>query len=374
MTDKPTDTLLLFTSAPPDRPQYTLDFLTCLASPNGHRVTFSYKREWLADDVYRADLVDRRALVIFCESDENAKDMWFLPLRWATIRSFGPDEIVKEDLAQPETRLALTFELDRFVYASPDTIDALTEKTTTTLRKLAIRPYRRGDGGASSKWAIFDRFTESGTKVKPQTAWPAHAQKLSRQNSLKEALLFQVSCPQFRWFGQTKELRIESDELLGSAYKLRARRQYKLDVSFYLRQGDDPKDLVRADVSSDRIRRTAPITASLGEETVATIFFSSEALASDELATVTVQGPENLPSTSTPTVAFIVRVRPTWGTMIVGGALIVAGVFFGGLSESEWNKVASGLSFRQLLAIKFGAALLVAIGAFVAFRRQPSGS
>ena len=170
-----------------------------------------------------------------------------------------------------------------------------------------------------------------------------------------------------------KELRIKSDPLLGNAYKLRARRQYKLDVSFYLRKDADPKDLVRADVSSPRVRRTAAISTALGEETVATIFFGAETLATDELATVTVQGPENLPSESTPTVAFIVRFRPTWATIVLGGLLILAGIFVGGLSAEDWKRLSQQFSFHQLLAIKFGAASLAALGAFLAFRRQPSG-
>ena len=144
--DDVTDTVLLFTSAPPDRPQYTLDFLTCLASPNGHRVTFSYKREWLTDEVYGTALIGRRALVIFCEPDDVAGDMQFLPFRWADIISFGPEEIVKRQLAEPDTRLAMTFKLDRFVYASPQTIEELTMQATTALRRLAVRPFRRGEG------------------------------------------------------------------------------------------------------------------------------------------------------------------------------------------------------------------------------------
>lgn len=186
---------------------------------------------------------------------------------------------------------------------------------------------------------------------------------------MQKALIFRVSQPEYLgWRRQTETATVRRDRLIGDAYKLRAGKQYKLVVRFYHRgtADADPKDLVRADVSSDKVKKTAPISTALGQETVATIFFGAGPLSAAELATVTVQGPANMPDYLAPTVAFIVRFRPGW-------PLIAVGVLLNGLTADDWKELSVHVSSGYLLALKFIGAAVAALGALYAFRRGPSG-
>jgi hypothetical protein len=302
--------------------------------------------------------------------------MTFFPLRWAEIKAFEPEEIIQNKLAQPDTRLAITFKLDRYVYADPNTAGKIADEATSFLRACKVRPYLPDHGGSDSRWVVFGAYDEDGAEVETQTAWIAHAKQLSDCVSLKKALIFRVSRPQcISWRRKTETAMIKDDQLIGDAYKLRAGKQYKLVVRFFhsVSSDADPKDLVRADVSSDKVKKTAPISTALGQETVATIFFGAGPLSAAELATVTVQGPPNLPDYRTPTVAFIVRFRPGWPAIILGAALVAIGVLLNGLTADDWKQLSLHIASGYLLALKFIGALLAAFGALYAFRRGPSG-
>jgi hypothetical protein len=370
----PAPTLCVFTSAPQDRPQYIRDFLTCLASPNGHRQTFSYERKWIADEVL--DWADRgekrKALVVFCEPDGD--DFRFLPLRWVEVIDLGPEEIVRRRLAVESTHLSVRFRLDQFVAAEPGTAQTLADQVTEHVRLWEQRPFPRPQGNPKSTWLRFGDVSVTSAAGDQETAWLSHAELLSGCPTLDSSTIFRVSRPQtHRLIGGTKEVAIKDHTLLGDTYPFRDRRQYRLDVSFFLREGADPKDLVTATVSSEAVGHTQPITVGMGRVARATIFFAAKSLAGEEIATVAVEGIETDVLKYSPRVAFVGRFRPRYPLILLGLLIIAIGVFVASLSSDDWARLTKHLAFHWIVLIKAAGAALVILGTFIAFRRSPGG-
>jgi hypothetical protein len=106
--------LVLATAAQEDRPWYRRDFLTCLASPCDHVVSFSYRTRWFAPSVLSRGfaLEGEQAVIVFCaKPDEQATDFVYLPLRHVTIKALRPHEVVRRQLVDDDTYIAIDFEL-----------------------------------------------------------------------------------------------------------------------------------------------------------------------------------------------------------------------------------------------------------------------
>jgi hypothetical protein len=77
------NTILLATSA--SKPEYKRDFLTCLASPAGHRVAFSYRKSWFQPELLSTDLTGRTATIVFSEPNAAKTEFSFLAVRHVVI-------------------------------------------------------------------------------------------------------------------------------------------------------------------------------------------------------------------------------------------------------------------------------------------------
>ena len=308
------------------------DFLTCLASPDGHRVAFSYKKSWFDPDLLTAGLLGRAATIVFCEptGDPSDRRFSFLAVRHAEICRLVP---TRADDLLPGSAITVEFLLRALVAARDSDLPDLRRQWNQTLGSHPKRPRPRDAKDAGESCFVFasEQLPESEGALVQQDCWRTLSVALGDCGTLNGAFFFRVS-PMLKP-GSRKSLKVESVGALAQVYQLRTSEEYEVPLEAYSASGKVPySQAIAATASSDVLAVQALTQSSAGRASEAVLVVRASEVYRPQIGTVIVAGRDDF-SHQVPRVEIAAQVtRNNW----VAGLLVVfiaLGVFAGGLSK-----------------------------------------
>lgn len=359
----PAPTIILATSAA--RPEYRRDFLTCLASPSGHHVAFSYKKSWFGGGLLDGELAGRAATIVFCDVGGSPPEFDYVALRHVVILETVP---AATDRLQPDAVIAVVFQLGRLVAVDGD-LDELRAGWNATLGVLDHRPRPRGHPQEQLATFVFEHpaLAESPTAVDERQSWRALAEHLGGCPSLDKAFFFRIDGVRKPSDGGSgAPLPREAVGSLHNVYPLRPSSEYEVALDAYSKSGENPySQAIAATSSSDKLAVQAITQSSAGRASQAVLVLRAGEVQRSQVATLIIQGAERFEHL-VPRVELAARIEPNRLLAIGLMILIAIGVVLGGLPKG-----ALGLADPALYAVKLAGGLLVGAVTLFALGRVP---
>lgn len=371
MTDP---TLVLATSA--KRSEYKRDFLTCLASPDGHRVAFSYKKHWF-DPALLQGLVGREAVIVFSEPHAHQSRFSFLAVRHVTIRSLVPAST--QTLLQ-STAITVEFILGRLVGVDDD---ELTRRRPQWQNAITGVPGHPGSSAAPDRFVFEVPELGENRDIDPATSWRTLSVALGGCQTLRDAFFFRVGTvrrppPRTVFRDPTTHLpvggappqpveaetvTIESFGALSQVYQLATSTDYELPLDAYSPSGDVPySQAIATTSSSDSLTVQAVTQSAAGRASQAVLVIRTGEVFRPEIGTVIICGAPSFEH-RVPRVEIAAEVSRNMLMVAAITVGIAVSVFAAGLAKGTFG-ASEGLSYAINIVGSLSAALLalLAIG------------
>jgi hypothetical protein len=390
------EVIVIATSAPEKRPGYRRDLLNCLCYPIGTSVRFSYRKRWIEEHLLSRWIEHHRsntlhlfrnipALIVFCDIPESpVQDFSFLPLRYAHIEGFEPLDILER--AGPDVQIAVRFKLGRFIYFAPAEIEKQRDIWQTWMLSQEgkhPRPVNEAEIKTTKTNLVFTakRFQE-GQEEPEETSWVRLSEQISSARTMKGCSLFRL-IGVYEASSHLNKKHVRLKEQYGHiCYVFEAGKSYIINLQFYLDSGKAriPKTLV-THVSTRSILLSKPLIKNIGLSTEVEIIINTSKVYSSEIATLVIEDAVDLVIPNMARAEFVVLLQPErWLPLVV--VLVAFGTFFTSVSPEMVKDFATLLhvgtsiaSNTSLIAysIKGLGSVLVAVGAYLGFRKLPSG-
>lgn len=358
--------IILATSAPPTRPEYKRDFLTCLASPEGHRVAFSYRKRWFHGNLLATKLVDLPATTVFCDAANQNSDFEFLAFRHGRIVELVPAST--GDLLD-DSAITVVFELGRLVAATDGDMADLRSGWNRTLGALDHRPRPSGHPDQDKAAFVFQHPTLEESKADPtqRDSWRTLSEELGTCMTLADAFFFRVDgARRSSGTGTGTALTTERAGSLHNVYPLAPSAEYEIALEAYSRSGKTPySEAIAATSSSDTLTVQAITQSSAGRATQAVLIVRAGEVYRPQIATLIINGAPKFEHL-VPRVELATRIKPrVWLAALLIGVIAI-GVVLGGLP-----KEAFGLADPPLYVLKAFGGLIVGGATLFALGRAP---
>jgi hypothetical protein len=383
----PEGLIYLFSSAPPDRPNYKRGVLDALCYPNGHQLELSYKKSYLQPPLFdkRSSLKGVKGAIVFVDFKRitnPAPEHLFIPIRFVNVLEVSPKEEAKT--YRDTTRVYVRVELqDLISYES---------KSDADIKNLAGRPIPpSGSGSGGTKYF----YVVNGPNVFPhkcdfsqRDVWDQLVGQIAQATTLKNCVF--LSAGHVRPFVGTSvcDLLPRGDEQ--KAYDVRPNTVYRLDLRVYepgsLTQIGLPEIKVLS--SSDLISVSRPFATAVGGPEDNSVLIACKRTVESTLATLVVDvtgrtaasGTNETfgqPAVSTDVVAskllYLLSMQPPKAVVAWFVFLIFLGFFLTSTSKDFYSDWVS-LPERWAVLSKVAGAMCLASAGFLAFRKLPSGS
>jgi hypothetical protein len=352
--------LVLATSA--QREEYARDFLTCLASPDGHRVAFSYQKSWIADGLQGAELAGREAVIVFCDAKAPTAEFDFLAVRHVEIEQVVPPPT--SDL-QKDTAITVVFRLGSLVAVTDAQLPELRASWNESLGVLDHRP--RPAKHADKDAAIFvfehEALAEADGPPDQMRCWQLLSQELGECASLKSAFFFRVGA--MRAAGALEEAALETESVgsLERVYPLRPSTEYELPIDAYSKSGKTPySDAIAVTSSSEQLTVQAITQSSAGRASQAVLLLRAGEIKRAQIATLIIEGADQF-KFLVPRVELATRIKPNLRLAALLMVVIAIGVVVGGLPADALGLPDGALyGVKALGGVIVGGATLFALG------------
>ena len=374
--------IVIATSAPSNRPRYRRDLLNCLCYPQGHLVRFSYRRQWISDDVLSAQpgKGGAPAIIVFCDVPSRPEqDFSFLPLRLVQLEGFEPSEIVERDLATSDTHIALRFRLGRFVFLAPSTAETQIEEWKSWIHdqgEVYPRPIGHPEQG-KGRYVFEASNLPEREHVQEATSWITLTEHLSEARTLNDCSFFQVTGIDKLGSKGERQTVVTKQFLERPAYRLDSGKTYRMGLRYHMGHGPDLTKTLIPQASSKTISLTQPMTDSVGLQTEASIVIGCNQVYSHEVLTLVVEDPDDTIARAA-RAEFILTVHPPAWILPVVIAVLAIGALFTGVSGDTIKELTpdgsmiEGHASTISYAAKGLGTFLVGLGGYLGFRRLPS--
>jgi hypothetical protein len=355
------DKVILSTSA--QRPEYMRDFLTCLASPDAHRVAFSYQKAWFAEDLLSAGLAEREAIIVFCDAKTPHSEFDFLAVRHVLIEELVPPSTIG---LRDDTAITVVFRLNSLTAVSDAELPALRASWNAALGGLDHRPRPKEHPEGNKALFVFEHpgLDEAARESDPKQAWRVLSEELGKCTTLENAFFFRVG--ELRPAGIGSDGDAMASEKVGSlrhVYSLRPSSEYELPMDAYSKSGKTPySEAIAVTASSDQLAVQAITQSGAGRASEAVLVLRAGEVKRAQIATLIIHGAEDFEHL-VPRVELATRIKPNLWLAALLMAVIAVGVVLGGLPKD-----ALGVSEPVLYGLKalggliVGAATLLALG------------
>jgi hypothetical protein len=390
--------VFLFSSVPPDRPNYKRGVLNALCYPHGHILELSYQSSYLqpelVDDL--KGLVNKRAAFVFI--DYKGADHNFIPVRYATILSAGPIEPSKT--IRPQTRIYVRIELDELI--------PLSDEWDRFIKKIPSRPKVWKEAKRDYFFVLrHDAPAEVASGLSQADIWNDLVERVSVANVLNDCIFLAAGHVQ-GFTDSTCELGVLAKDQ--RAYKLRPNHIYKMDLRIFDRRNKpDANQEIVVRSSSELIVVSQPFATAIGGPVEHTVLLVCKRSIENTLATLVIdvrdsgtvqrsdpavgEGEKNAALGSTQTGASsggVICAKPRYfldvsvprSTLFWFAIFVFLGVLFASTSleffkDHEIQDLLCWLPLTPVvlaIAAKMAGAVFLAAAAYLGFRKLPSGS
>ncbi len=319
----------------------------------------SYRRVQVQPELWDAkDLPGRDAAIIFLDVRPTG-DHGFVPIRLC--------KIVNWVAAPNATRVEVNVEFEDFVVSD--------STTQASIRSLRGRPVRYA-AGAKYYFALEDSPILRMPELSPADAWEAIAREASKTATLSDAVILSIG--RLRHYGGGAECRLEDFRSRDKRYLLRPNTIYEMDVRVF----DNSRTDLEIKSSTDLVAVAQAFPTTVGGVGSYRVLFSCKrtletttAVFSIDLAKSKEQAPGTVTS-SRPVV--LVQIAPSTWILVAFVLVAFAGLFFSSLSE-DFFKANKSFGFglepvNAALSVKMAGSVLLALAAWLGFRKLPGGS
>jgi hypothetical protein len=388
--------IVIATSAPEKRPSYRRDLLDCLCYPNGTSVRFSYRKRWIEEGLLNRWIAQYRsssphparplpAIIVFCDIPASPDQGFsFLPVRYAHFEGFEPPEILER--AGLDIQIAVRFKLGRFIYFPPAEIEKQRIKWQEWMLSQDGKhpvPVAEDKIETTKTNLVFTarRFQEA-HEASEETSWVRLSEQLSRARTLQGCSIFRL-VGIYEVSSRPAQKHVRLQEHYGhTSYVFKAGQSYTIKLQFYLDSGKAriPRTLM-THVSTKAIFLSKPLIKNIGLSTELEIIVNTSKVYAEEIATLVIEDAIDKDMPHMARAEFIVVLRPErWLPLVI--VLIALGTFFTSVSpqmvQDAANLFHSGTMAADIASlityiIKGIGSVVVAVGAYLGFRKLPSG-
>jgi hypothetical protein len=396
-SDLQQELLFLFSSVPPDRPNYKRGVLDALCYPSGHILEVSYKHGYvqpsLAADL--RNLVGKQVVFVFVDYKDT--DHIFIPVRYATILSCEPKEPSKK--ISDSTRIYIRIELGELI--------RLNSQWDEWIKKLPNRPRPLKGQPRDYYFVIQGRVpADSSAEYSQADIWDELVQRISGANVLSDCIFLATGgLQEFTDATDCSFARFGNDR---KAYRLRPNHLYKMELRIFDRRNKpDTNQEIYIRTSSDLIVVSQPFATAIGgpvehtilivckrsiEDILATLVMDvrdagssetdSESAASDKKVVAGSKEGNAVSAVICAKPRYLLHVSVPWKILLWFVVFVFAGVLFTSTSveffkDREISELLSWLPSTPpvwALAAKIVGAACLSAAAYLGFRKLPSGS
>ncbi len=374
----------LFSSAPPGRPNYKRGVLNALCYPAGHQLELSYRKSYISPSLFdqRSSISSKKGVFVFL--DYKTPDHDFIPIRFVTILELSPKEEATQFL--DTTRMYIRVELGELIAFDP--------KWNDEIRSLRSRPklpnLPQGPHSAAADYLYVlegpDRFPRM-SDYSQRDIWDHLVEKVADAKSLKDCVF--LSTGHIRPFSEGTQCEFSSYGPKQKAYRLQPNSIYQVDVRvFDSRHSSDSTQEVIIRSSSELLTVSQPFVTGVGGPTDHSVLLVCKRTNESTLATLVVdlearsstQGAGSDEKTKTLPPAFVIAAKPryllaiapSWALLLWFTLFGFVGFFLTSTSTEFYKDFVCLPAVWALVSKMLGAAAL-AVAAYLAFRKLPSG-
>ena len=375
--------IYIFSSVPPDRPDYKRGLLNALCYPSGHRLQLNYRRDYFQPPLFqdRQQLIGRKAVLVFVDygASDDGSDHKFTPIRFVRLLRVSPKEPASKYL--DTTRVYVYVELEDFIRWSPSASDEIAALPGRPKPHKGTRDYFYFLAGPS-KFRV-------DTELSQQDILDDTIQRLATAKSLSHCIYLSAGNIQ-RFKRQNNQCSLIPYGPDHKAYQLQTNNIYRVDLRVFdpkRTSGSRYKIGVRS--SSDLIVVSQPFSIALGGPTDHSVLLACKRTLENTLATLEIEikgirtgvlegEPEESSSLPTEVSAaepvYLLEVSPVKWILPTFVVLIFLGFLLSNTSP-EFFKEFDFVCYPHwwALACKTLGAMALGGAAYLAFRKLPSG-
>lgn len=365
--------VLLYTTAGISKPSYRQGILDALCYPNGHIITYSYRGQHLRPEFVKdtALLRDKSGIIIFVDFDSN-KTVTYFPLRRVKICNVSVEAGTIKPPAARE-RVAMSLLLQEFVdYSGEDGV----RKWHQRVQKFDDQ--RHIVNGIPRYFVVpgADEFPPCGHSL--SLGWEDLVDSVSKSSNFQDAIF--VRLDHIRPADSDEEIHQQVDRRL--VYQLRPGSMYRLDLSVFEKftkeaPGGKATTITISASDKDALGTDKPFQSIVSGLAEKSSLISCKRTIEDIVATIGVNVESDKtsgPVVNSPNPTLFVRISVSGGILAAFVVCIILGSF--GVAVDK-DIVAQVLNTWHAdfwtLVIKGAGALLLAVAAFLVFRKLPSG-
>jgi len=366
------DILYLFTTAANSKPTYRRGVLDLLTYPAGHVLPFSYRRSDIADPVDSLIAPGREtpAVVVFVDFDPKLPTA-YLPLRRVSILEVSPP-LRPGSTTDPEERIEFFLRLEEYIEYNPAEDFRQWHNALT-----ALDTAREVKGNRARYFVVAGRNVFDPPRGQEQLNWENLVKAVAESTRFGDSIFLRLGRVAAYGSGRNDAPLNPYREGRPRTYLLRPGHAYQLDFDVYVKpgtaalRGRSPKVTVTS--SSELIITTKPFQSVVSGLVQQSAIISCKRTIEDTRAALTVEIDEPIPDVvNTPGPVLLLDLSvPRW--VVVGFCILV---FLGSLlvsSDKEtWAELVCSAAVWTWLAKIAGSGLL-AVAAFMAFRKLPAG-
>ncbi len=379
-------TIYLFSSVPPDRPNYKRGVLNALCYPPGHLTELSYQKSYIEPSlVAQAKSLKGRSAVIVYIDYKLDSDHDFIPIRRSTIAQLAPKEEAQS--YSPSTRF----------YARIELLDLIPfeESWNQIIRDTPGRPVPHREGWQPGN----DFFVLEAEDPFPQSCersqrdiWDHLVERVAKSRRLEDCIFLATGhlrdfrtgreC-RFGWFRGTQE----------KCYQVRPNRIYRMDLRIFdQRHSPDTNQEITVRSSSDLLSVSQAFPTVVGgavdhdllivckrtlEKTLATLVVDVHGRPKLSETERPLSKPEDQPQPSSAVICakpqYLISISFSRSFIVFMLVLILGGAFLTGTSKDFYEDMSVANPVTWALLSKVSGALLLALAAILGLRKLPSG-
>lgn len=269
----------LFSSVPPDRPNYKRGVLNALCYPSGHILEVSYKKNYFQAPLAAnlAGMVGKQTVFVFV--DYKGRDDNFVPVRYGTILSCGPKD--SSSTITERTRIYIRFELSDLI-----PLDNLWDQW---IKSIPDHPRIFQQGGTRDYHFV---IRHAAPEIQPSAysqadIWGDLVERVSSAAVLNDCIF--LATGRIQSFPRSKDCalrRFGEDQM---AYRLRPNNLYKMDLRIFDRRNEpDTNQEIYVRSSSELIGVSQPFATAIGGPAEHTVILDCKRSIENTLATLVV--------------------------------------------------------------------------------------